>query len=81
MTEPNKTVNKFCSEINEGGKEGSLDRLTNRQKGSMDRWTNRQKGSMDRWTPVLSFFGSLAFSIKKMNFVDLRQSDSSVGTA
>jgi hypothetical protein len=51
------------------------------KEGSLDRWTNRQKGSMDRWTPVLSFFGSLAFSIKKMNFVDLRQSDSSVGTA
>jgi hypothetical protein len=54
VTEPNKIVNKFCSEINEGRKEGSL-----------NRWTNRQKGSVDRWTPVLSFFGSLAFSIKE----------------
>ena len=78
MTEPNKIVNKFCSEINEGRKYGEMDKQT---EGSMSRWTNRQKGSVDRWTLVLSFFGSLAFSIKKMIFVDLRQSDCLVGTA
>jgi hypothetical protein len=33
-----------------------------RKFGQMDKQT---KGSMDRWTPVLSFFASLAFSIKE----------------
>ncbi len=82
MTEPNKIVNKFCSEINEGEKEGrKYGEMDKQTEGSKDRWTNRQKGSVDRWTPVLSFFGSLAFSIKKMIFLDLRQSDCLVGTA
>jgi hypothetical protein len=74
VTEPNKIVNKFCSEINEGRKEvwtdGQRDKrkygqINKQTEGSLYRWTNRQKGSMDRWTPVLSFFGSLAFSIKE----------------
>jgi hypothetical protein len=74
VTGPNKIVNKFCSEINEGRKEVWTDGQTDKRKygqidkqteGSLYIWTNRQKGSTDRWTPVLSFFGSLAFSIKK----------------
>ncbi len=66
MTKPNKIVNEFCSEINEGNKEGrkygQMDKETKRKFGQMDKQT---EGSMDRWTPVLSFFGSLAFSIKE----------------
>ncbi len=48
--------------MKEGGKYGQMDKQTERKFGQMDKQT---KGSMDRWTLVLSFFASLAFSIKE----------------